>query len=153
MNKEQSPRTGHLKRTPRVVEIAEAKRPTIIVSDLSLIEKVHDEPIAVEVIVGGQPFKFEGRRLNPAQDNEVKGWLNRALPPRIPAAKEGEEDRYDLDDPEYRASRDKCQRTARALAIWHGFGVFKEEYEKKETFNIQHSTPNAGFRFSLNVRC
>lgn len=127
-------------RNPPSPGFGAAGKPAVkIVSSLDEIEAWHKKPIGVQVSLGGQPFKFEGRMLLPFEEQQIKELLERALPPRIPGA-DGAEDRYDMQDADYRARKRECWRTARALALWWGFPVFRATAEK-ESLALKTATP------------
>lgn len=92
------------------------------VTDLGMLEALSS--IRVEVVVAGQAFVFEGRRLKPAQSKEVQLLLQSALPPVI-GTDEDKEPRYDFSNLEYRRAQEENKRKARALALWEGFPVFR----------------------------
>ena len=147
------------------LEAPAAKKPVpILVTDLRKIEAEHREAVLVDVFLGGKCFRFEGRRLIPAEANRVKQLLQQALPPLIPGAKEGDEARYDFQAPAYQEQHESQRRKGRALALWLGYPCFKAEAERMlqagvhspestvqsreemgaehPTSNIQHPTSN-----------
>jgi len=102
----------------------------IQVMDLRAVESAHRESIGVDLLMGGKVFRFEGRRLIPAESNRIKALMEIALPPIVPAAKDGEEPRYDFNDPDYKARHESARRNARALALWMGYPCFKTEAQR-----------------------
>ena len=124
-------------KTPKPTQVKPTmeSKPVILVTDLDAIQKQHAEPIGAVINVGGQPYRFEGRRLRPEEDREIAELLQSALPKRIPATEPGKPDAYDYADPEYQKSKSSYERQARALAIWKGFPVFRAEYNKQPSAN------------------
>ena len=100
------------------------------ITELSQLEKLsHGEPIVVEIEIRGKPARLTGRRLKPAESKEIKLLLERALPPVLPPEKEGGQPRYDFRDPNYLRSAEEDRRTARALAVYSAFPIFKQALE------------------------
>ncbi|MDE2105975.1 MAG: hypothetical protein KGL39_52620 [Patescibacteria group bacterium] len=114
-------------------ERGQAAPKVTLVTDLAALEALHAEPVVCDVLVKGNPFRFTGRRLVPAESNEVKLLLERAMPPLVPGEKEGDEPRYDFRDAGYRETKEKYRRQARALCLWLAFPVFKERAGKADT--------------------
>ena len=59
----------------------ESKIVVVPVTDLEQIEKAADLPVQCEVLIHGIPYRFEGRRLVPAEQKEVSLLLKAAFPP------------------------------------------------------------------------
>ena len=53
------------------------------------------------------------------------------MPPILPPEKEGEQPRYDFRDPGYLRQSEENRRTARALALYSAFPVFRQALEKE----------------------
>jgi hypothetical protein len=102
------------------------------ITELSQLERIsHGAPLIVDVPIRGKVVRLTGRRLKPAENVEIKLLLERALPPLLPPEKEGEQPRYDFRDPGYLKSAEENRRSARALAIYSAFPVFKAALEKE----------------------
>lgn len=100
------------------------------VTDLAALELLNAEAVVCDVLVKGNPYRFTGRRLVPAESKEVKLLLNRALPPLVAGEGEGAEPVYDFGNEEYQNKKEDNRRRARALVLWRCFPVFRERAEK-----------------------
>lgn len=103
-----------------------AKEPTVVVTDLRDVEAHYRKGFSAEVLICGKAFTFEGRRLIPVESDRFRRMMELALPPVIPASKEGEEPRYDFNDVKYRDQANTAKIEARAFALWLGYPTFKK---------------------------
>jgi hypothetical protein len=107
-------------------------KPPLEITELSQLEKLsHGEPIIVDLQIRKATVRLIGRRLKPSESKEVKLLLERALPPVLPAEREGGQPRYDFRDPNYLRSAEEDRRVARALAIYSAFPIFKQALQKE----------------------
>lgn len=107
-------------------------KPPLEITELSQLEKLsHGEPIVVDFQIRKESVRLVGRRLKPSETKEVKLLLERALPPVLAPEREGGQPRYDFRDPDYLRNAEGDRRTARALAIYSAFQVFKQALEKE----------------------
>lgn len=98
------------------------------ITTLAALEALGAKLPPIHCIIHGQRVELSLRRLTPGEARTVKIWVERALPPLIPAEKEGGEPRYDFRDQKYMEARELNRTTARAYAIyqslptgfWHG---------------------------------
>ena len=89
--------------------------PVELVTSLKQLAEWHNEPIGAKVYSYGRVLHFQGRRLNPAESQNVKRLLEKAIPPR----KENGE--YDFDAPGYLEQRETFKRHALAQCVWLAF--------------------------------
>ncbi len=95
-------------------------------TDLAQLEKVSDAPVVVDLIVGGTPIRFEGRRLRPCEERRVKSLLEAAFPPELPVDPATGEARYDIRDPAYLEAKETNRRKARALTLYFAYPIFRD---------------------------
>lgn len=77
-----------------------------------------EEPLEIPVELNGVLVLLEGRRLSPAERNQVVGLKRQPLAPPL-AGRPGE---YHWQDPAYQEQMRQANRTARALTVYLGCG-------------------------------
>lgn len=135
--------------------------PVKVVTTLDDLVAAFDEPIVVELALGRQhiqapppgwpanlpapahPFesrsvlRITGRMLRPEEVQPVRELMEEQLPPEKPREVDDEGRPkgpvlYDTRDPKWLKEREDRRRLGRALALWCGFGFFKEAFEKRK---------------------
>jgi hypothetical protein len=83
------------------------------------------------ILVNGQPRMIGVRSLTPAEDASLQQILRKALPPRITGGGDGGEDKWDLDDPDYKQTRERKRTEARAMAIYLACPTYRRAIQEK----------------------
>ena len=111
-----------------------ANAPAVITSVSELVAKS-----AVKITVEWPPnakknvIRIEGRRLKPNEEGELRLLLETVLPPMLPPAPEGGEERHDLRDPEYLKRLLRAKSEARAFACYCCYPIIRDEVNGKWT--------------------
>lgn len=109
------------------------------VTSLTELDALCRQPVTVRIPLasGDEVIEIEARRLTPAESAKVNLEMRRALPKIIPGDKPGQE-RFDLSDPTYFERDQTAKRRARALAVYLGVPLFRDE--KPNLSNIDDIT-------------
>ena len=99
----------------------------IKISTLAELDQLCQANFDVEFSVHGRQVQVQARHLTPAESARLQLLLSEAIPPIIRATDPGQQDRYDMENPEYVKKSNQMRRKVRALSIWLACPIFRQE--------------------------
>lgn len=133
---------------PSSVETLSAKAESFPVTDFQKVIDLHNQPIEATIFAYGKNLVFKGRRLTPAESEDIKNLSRYVIPPRTAGTPEKPD--YDWDDIDYRKRLDVVRLQARAKVVMLAFGNIFEPHAQAVKADIGTPDKLTAFIQGLN---